>query len=64
MWERYSGLVLFGMEFALFGFFNLTPISSGALFQARDIMLRKQKSRPPCYRRTAEKRVLKGQRPF
>ena len=22
MWERYSGLVLFGLEFALFGFFN------------------------------------------
>ena len=39
---------------------RLTSISSGALFQARDIMLRKQKSRPPCYRRTAEKRVLRG----
>ena len=22
VWERYSGLVLFGLEFALFGFFN------------------------------------------
>ena len=47
MWERYSGLVLFGLEFALFGFFNLTSISSGALFQTRDIMLRKQKSHLP-----------------
>ena len=37
----------------------LTSISLSALFQARDIMLRKQKCRPPCYRRTAEKRMLR-----
>ena len=60
MWERYSGLIRLVLELPLFGFFNLTSISSGALFQARDIMLRKQKSRPPCYRRTAEKSVLRG----
>ena len=64
VWERYSGLILFGLEFALFGFFNFNLHSSGTLFQARDIVLRKQKSRPPRNRRTAEKRVLKGQRPF
>lgn len=47
VWERYSGLILFGLEFALFRFFNFNLHSSGALFEARDSMLRKQKSRPP-----------------
>ena len=60
MWERYSGLVRLILELPLFGFFNLTSISSSALFQARDIVLRKRKKPSSLKRRTAEERVLRG----
>ena len=42
----------------------LTSISSSALFQTRDIMLRKRKKPSSQNRRTAGKRALKGKRPF
>ena len=64
VWERYSGLILFGLVFALFRFFNFNLHSSGALFEARDSMLRKQKKPSSLKQENGWKRVLKGKRPF
>lgn len=42
--QRYSGLILFGLELAWFGFFTFDlSLSSGALFQARNNCVRKRK---------------------
>ena len=64
VWERYSGLILFGLEFALFGFFNFNLHSSVALFEARDSMLRKQKKPSSLNQENGWEKDAERQRPF
>ena len=60
VWERYSGLVLFGLEFALFGFFNFNLHFLRRPFSDAGYYVQKTKKPSSLKRRTAEERVLRG----
>ena len=64
MWERYSGLVLFDLGFAWFGFFTFDLHSSGTLFQARNNCVRKQKKPSSLKQENGLESGADSQRPF